>query len=101
MNDHNIYNEDDLINALARRASNLVERIGDLRGSKLNPRVESVVGNGDPEVDALAEEYHKVSNELTRRRSRRESMRLSGFVAAIDGDEEVSDEMRAWWNNRY
>ena len=92
---------DERIAELERQSQEVLEQIGRLRGSVVNPRVEMPLKSEDPDIMRLTERFMALARELSTLRSRAEIQRLTRFKRAIDGNGPDDPEIRRWWHNRY
>lgn len=98
-----VFAEDPATIPLKERAQALLGHLREITGEDLSPALMPIDPPQSWPLAArdLLRRYWAVSGELSRLNSRRESQRLSRFLAAANGDGEMSDAVRLWWINRY
>lgn len=92
---------DERIAELERQSQEILEQIGRLRGSAVNPRVEMPLKSEAPDIMRLTERFMVLARDLSTLRSQAESQRLTRFKRVIDGNGPDDPEIRRWWHNRY
>lgn len=99
-----VFAEDPATIPLKERKACIRARLREITFENLNENMllpQEAPSHWPPEAKELLESYHAISQELARLNSKRESQRLSRFLRASNGEEEMTQAARLWWMNRY